>query len=373
MSPSLSSLVRPAAAGLRAVGADGVLRAIGDRGRLERGPRGRRWVPRPSRPFQILIYHRVRPGPSPFAIDAIPPERFARQMEHLARHFRVLPLEELRRRAEERSVPPRAIAVTFDDGYADNHEFALPILARLGLPATVFVVTGCVGTGVAPWHDRVLRAFERTPLREALLPWSDELVAFPTEPDRRAAAFRTLAFLKPMAEEERLAAVSRLDDTLEIPEEARGFGGLMLDWDQVRGLHRRGVAIGSHTVTHPILSRVAPDRIRSELVDSKRAIEEAVGEPATLFAYPNGRPEDYTAEVVAALDCAGYRVAVTTSFGTNEPGDDPLRWRRGTPWEPDLPRFALKLAYYRLAGETGAPRPGPASPSATAPTGGAAR
>lgn len=358
MSAALAGLVRPAAAALCAAGFDGALRALGDRGRLARGAGGIRWAPRSARPFQILIYHRVRPGPSPFAIDAVPPERFAAQMEHLARNFRVLPLEELRRRAEAGTIPPRAAAVTFDDGYADNHEHAWPILRRLGLPATVFVVTCCVGTGDVPWHDRVLRAFERTPRRDAALPWSADPVSFPTLSDRRAAAFRTLAHVKPFAEAERLAAVARLDDTLEVPEEARRFEGLMLDWKQVRDLHGGGVAIGSHTVTHPILSRVAGDRVRAELTDSKRAIEQALGEEVSLFAYPNGRPEDYSADVVAEARRAGYRVAVTTSFGTNESGDDPLTWRRGTPWEPDRARFALKLAYYRLAGESGPPRPG---------------
>ena len=143
-------------------GADRAMRAAGDRWKLVQDGGARRWVRRASPPFPILIYHRVNPWPSSFAIDVTPPDRFRRQMEHLARRYRVLPLEELWRRTQEGSLPPRCVAVTFDDGYADNHEFALPILRELGIPATVFVVTGCIGTGVIPWHDRVLAAFERT-------------------------------------------------------------------------------------------------------------------------------------------------------------------------------------------------------------------
>ena len=361
MSPLASSLLRAAAAGLCAAGADGILRSVGDRSRVVRGRGAPRWIGRASRPFQILIYHRVRPGPSPFAIDAMEPEWFERQMGHLARHYRVLPLEELGRLARERKIPPRAVAVTFDDGYADNLEYALPILRRWGLPATLFVVTGCIGTGIVPWHDRVLRAFEHTTRRELLLPGEESALALGTEIERRAAAFRALALLKPLQEEARLERVARVGDALEVSREVTEAPGLMLDWEQVLALRRGGVAIGSHTVSHPILSRQAPERVWDELVESKRRIESAIGEPVTLFAYPNGRPEDYTPEVVSMVDRAGYRVGVTTSFGTNEADDDPLRWRRGTPWEADLPRFALKLAYYRFAGESGPPR------AATAP------
>jgi hypothetical protein len=67
-----------------------------------------------------------------------------------------------------------------------------------------------------------------------------------------------------------------------------------------------------------------------------------------LFAYPNGRPEDFTGETMAMLEKAGYEAAVTTTFGANEAGESPFLWRRGTPWEPDDARFALKLAYYRM-------------------------
>ncbi len=355
----MSGLARFAAAGLRAARLDALLRAAADRGRAGGGAG---WAARRTPPSQILIYHRVLPGSAPFAIDAIPPERFRAQMEHLARSYRVLPLEEIRTRALDGSLPRRAIAVTFDDGYADNHDHALPILRALGLPATVFLATACIGTGAVPWHDRVLRAFETTTRREADLPGEPAPTPLQDVAARRAAAFRLLPRLKPLEETERLAAVDRLVETLGTAASDAEPRRLMLSWEEVRAMRRGGFAVGSHTVTHPILSRQPSERAAWEIVESKRAIEEALGEPVTLFAYPNGRPEDYSPEIVAMVGRAGYRVAVTTSFGTNEAGDDPLRWRRGTPWEPDANRFALKLAYYRLAGPSGTP-PDAAPPS----------
>ncbi len=350
MSSVREGVQRAAASLLYRGGALRILLSAGDRWRLERGGGARRWTRRTAPPFLILIYHRVNPRPSPFAIDVNPPDRFRMQMEHVAKHYRVLPLEDLWRRSRDGSLPPRSVAVTFDDGYADNHDFALPILQRLGLPATVFLVTGCIGTGVIPWHDRVLAAFERTTRTEAVLPGSPEPVRWDGLAARRAAAFRVLVALKPMDEADRLAGVARVEAALDAAAPANGADGpLMLGWDQVRAMHRGGFAIGSHTVTHPILSRQTTERVQDEVTRSKRAIEEAIGEPVTLFAYPNGRPEDYNQETIDLVRRAGYRVAVTTTFGANEPGDDPLLWKRGTPWETDLPRFALKLSYYRLA------------------------
>jgi peptidoglycan/xylan/chitin deacetylase (PgdA/CDA1 family) len=339
-----------AAAAFQAAGGARLFRAASNRWALESS----RGVPRLKRrsapPFLVLIYHRVHPEPGPFMIDAIRPERFGREMEHLAAAYRPLPLEELIERSRNGTVPKGAVAVTFDDGYADNFEHAFPILRRHGIPATIFLVTGCVGTGRVPWHDEVLLAFAATRRGEIRMPGVP--AGTPPQPlgtveERRGAAFRALAALKPLPEEERLSAIESLRAEL-------GGGGageetrLMLDWDRVRVMRRAGVHFGSHTETHPILSRVAPDRAREEVTRSKREIERALGEEVTLFAYPNGKTQDYTDQTVGLLREAGYRAAVTTSFGVNEAGDDPFRWRRGTPWEGDPARFALKLAYYRL-------------------------
>ena len=340
-----------------ALGADRWMASIGERIALPRPGSTLGLRRRLKSPFQILIYHRVTPSRLAFAIDARPVEQFDRQMRILARSYRVLPLVEILARSREGTLPPRALAVTFDDGYADNYEHALPVLRKHGIPATVFVVTGCIGTGVVPWHDRVLQAFERTRLTGFRLPGEDAESALRTPEERHRTAFRALAALKPLPEAERLAEVGRIETGLEIAPED-GASRLMLDWDQVRALHRAGVSIGSHTVTHPILSRQAPDRVWWELTESKRVIEEAIGDRVTLFAYPNGRPEDFTGETMTMLEKAGYEAAVTTTFGANETGESPFLWRRGTPWEPDDARFALKLAYYRMfLAPSAAPRP----------------
>ena len=342
-----------------AAGGDAVLRALADRWALEGQGRGRapHLRPRATPPFQILIYHRVHPDAGPFTIDAVPPDRFDRQMKHLARAYHTLPLEELLDRAREGTLPHRAVAVTFDDGYADNFEHAFPILRRRGIPATVFLVSGCIETGAMLWHDRVLRAFAATGRRRWRSPWDGMEAHAETVPDRRRAAFRALGALKPLAEEARLASVAQLEEELGVTPPS-GDERLMLDWKGLRAMGDGGISFGSHTETHPILSRTDPARAWLELTRSKQAIEEGAWRPVTLFAYPNGRPEDYTEEIVGLVRRAGYRAAVTTTFGANEAGDDVYRLRRGTPWLPGDAGFRLQLAFHRLCDPGPVPRAG---------------
>lgn len=349
-----------AAALLQVAGGEPLLRAMGNRWMLASGPAGGGWKRRSSPPFLILVYHRVHPAPGPFMIDPVPPDRFDAQMRHLARAYRPLPLAELLQRSREGTVPAGAVAVTFDDGYADNAAHAFPILKRHGIPATIFLVTGCIGTGRIPWHDEVLLAFAAArggTIRIPGLPAEAPPLPLTTEAERHHAAFTVLAALKPLPEAERLAGVRAIQEALGAGDAAEA-ASLMLDWDRVRALRDEGISFGAHTVTHPILSRVTPERALEEIGRSKETVERELGVEAPFFAYPNGRPEDYDAASVEALRAAGVRVALTTTFGANEAGDDPLRWRRATAWTADPRRFALQLAWYRLRGPEPMPAPG---------------
>jgi peptidoglycan/xylan/chitin deacetylase (PgdA/CDA1 family) len=101
-------------------------------------------------------------------------------------------------------------------------------------------------------------------------------------------------------------------------------------------------------VSHPILSQVSAEQAREEIFGSAQMIEAACGRRPRAFAYPNGRPEDYSQVVTALVREAGFSCAVTTRFGVNTAAVSPYELRRGGPWEPHLPTFALKLAGYRL-------------------------
>jgi peptidoglycan/xylan/chitin deacetylase (PgdA/CDA1 family) len=294
--------------------------------------------------FPILSYHRVNDERDPF-FPSLPTEVFERQMAFVADTYVVLPLEELVERMDRDRVPRNALAITFDDGFRDNLTHAAPVLARYGLPATVFLATGVIGTGEALWFDRLALAFKLTRVGVYHAPWgSGERLG--TVEERLAGLGRTLRHLKSVPDEERRRGVEAVLGALGV-REAGAFKSLMLSWDDVHALTGLGVAIGAHTVSHPILARLDPEGARAEIEGSRDMIAAACGRRPRAFAYPNGRPEDCGGAARIVRE-AGFSCAVTTVFGVNTARSSPYELRRGGPWEPELPTFALKLAGYRL-------------------------
>ena len=300
---------------------------------------------RASPAFSIFTYHRVNDEADPF-FASMPTEVFERQIAHVARVYRVLPLEDLVQRMRQGTLPRNAVAVTFDDGYRDTLTHAAPILARHGVPATVFLATGFIGTGQVPWVDRVALAFKVTEATEYVAPWG-ETVSLATAPARVDAAGRLVEHLKRLPDDDRRRAFDRLLQAFTVGDE-KAFNELMLTWDDVNALVALGFSIGAHTVNHPILSRVSAERAREEIEGSRATITSACGRPPQVFAYPNGGVEDYTPTVARLVCQAGFSCAVTTRFGVNTRETSPWELRRGGPPDHHLPTFALKLAWYQL-------------------------
>lgn len=301
---------------------------------------------RRSRNIQILTYHRVNDERDPF-FPAIPTAVFESQMTYLASHFNVCSLEEALERMKKKDIPENAVVITFDDGYRDNYLNAFPILKRLGIPATIFLATDAIGSGRTLWHDVVFSAFRETRL-PLLGGFGNDSREHPlrTLDEKLAAQRAVLEFLRSLEEGVRSFWIERLLERLKV-DRIKGLN-LMLTWDEVKAMHKSRISFGSHTATHPILSRLSTDRASEEIYGSKRVIEEVLGAPVTTFAYPNGREKDFTDLTKKILKEAGYACAVSTIFGSNYSGQDLFALRRGTPWEEDLPRFALKLAWYKF-------------------------
>ena len=298
--------------------------------------------------FQILLYHRVNDERHPF-FGGLPTASFAAQMEALARWFRVLPLAEAVERAARRELPPRAVAITFDDGYRDNYENALPILKRLRLPATIFLTTDFIGTNRRLWHDRLADAVAGTGLRSATCAGLG--LDFTSRVGRRDA-FRALAGrLRTLPEPEKLRELDEIEALLAVRGEGRDSGApVMLDWDQVRAMNREGIAFGAHTATHPILTRIPLGDARGEIERSRDAIRTNVGCDATLFAYPNGRAGDFNPEIQTLVREAGFQAAVSTLWGGNTAETDRFALRRVPGAGRDAALFGLRTAWYRMQG-----------------------
>jgi len=281
-----------------------------------------------SRRFQILTYHKVSPDTHPF-FGPVDPVVFEQQMLFLKECYRVIPLSELVERSQRGDVPGRAVAITFDDGYRDNYEFAFPILKKYRLPATVFVATGAIGTGEMLWHDRIFDAFR-----------------FATADARDLSLQASLDKARSLYGEAREQWVQQVEQKLE-PSFPPGYAAYMLSWDQIREMHAAGIEFGSHTITHPILSRIPHDEMLKELRESKQLLTDYLGNAIISFAYPNGKTPDYNDDVKAALKQCGYSYAVTTRPGFNRAFADPFELRRGQPWQKDIQLFRMSFFLQR--------------------------
>jgi len=318
---------------------------------LQKNPEGAPAFPfiqkRRSRNFQILSYHRVNNDRDPF-FRAVSVDVFEKQMEYLVSHFHVCSLEEAVERMKSKDIPDNTIVITLDDGYKDNYLNAFPIFKKLSMPATIFLATDSIGSGRILWHDRVFSAFRQT--KEHFLAWYESnSKGYPlrTLQEKLFAQKEVLKFLRSLDDDKRLFWIDHLVEKLKV-EDRKEVPDLMLTWDEVKLMHNYGISFGSHTVTHPILSRLSVDKAQEEIEKSKKSIEEKLGAPVKTFAYPNGSKEDFNRVTKNLLKEAGYICAVTTVFGTNESDQDLFELRREWIWGDYLPGFAMRLNWYKF-------------------------
>ena len=290
--------------------------------------------------LSILIYHRVQAEPDPLFPDEMHARRFDELCGWLARDFNVLPLDAAIAALQAGRLPARACCITFDDGYADNLHFAAPILHKHGLPATVFVSTGFLDGG-RMWNDTVIEVMRRAPKgRLDLAELGLAGVELNGATSRRLAAEAVIDAIKYQPIEERLARTEALVRLARVtpPDD------LMLSSDELRRLHGQGVAIGAHTVSHPILARLDAEAARNEIAAGRAQLEKLLGERVALFAYPNGRPgRDYLPEHVDMVRELGFDAAVSTTWGATRSTTDRFQLPRFTPWDETQTRFGLRM------------------------------
>jgi peptidoglycan/xylan/chitin deacetylase (PgdA/CDA1 family) len=264
-------------------------------------------------------------------------------MRHIASRYNVVSSWDLvRALTDGYTLPPRAVAITFDDGYHCFLDTAMPVLRNLGLPVTLFVATHMAGKpGALFWWDELYRAIRGTELQELEI-----------------SGLGTLSLSN---KQERAEAFSRLVDHIErLPQENNALlrsivarsgvepnrESYLLDWDQLRALEAEGVAIGPHSRHHPILAQATPHRVTSETRGSWRDLCAKLQRPLPIFCYPNGREHAVNRTVMDAVKETGLAAAFTTSPGLNVVGKtDPYRlYRVGATAGESLRHFAIKLS-----------------------------
>lgn len=292
-----------------------------------------------KRSLLVLIYHRVVPEADPLLPDEPDAAGFAAQMDTVARSFNVLPLVDGVRRLYSGRLPRRAVCVTFDDGYANNFDVALPILKMHGIPATVFVAPAFLSGG-RMFNDTVIEALRRAPAELDLEDIGFGRLTLPDAASRVQAIAKILPTLKYRPQHERLALSETIAERVGVALPS----DLMMTEDQVRRLHENGIEVGAHTMTHPILTNLEEPMARREIVDSKARLEAIVGSPVVSFAFPNGRPgRDYQAQHVRLVQAAGFELAVSTAWGAATPTSDLFQIPRIAPWDRTALRFGLRM------------------------------
>ncbi len=300
----------------------------------------------------VLAYHRIgdpnTPGFDTFRPNmSASPAAFAAQMDFICQRFNVISGSELVAWLQgQHKLPPHPALITFDDGYRDNFECALPILQQRNLPAIIFLATDYIGNTKPFYYDLAAYCFRHIHQNQANLPlvgwrrWKDE-------ESRAAVLVDWLSTLKKLPDDEKWMAIEQLPRALgiSVPEDA--FAKLYLTWDQVGAMIKAGIEMGAHTQSHPILTRVCLEQARAELAGSRARIEAETGRPVTTFAYPNGLPADFNSDILAAIQQVGFKAAFTLMPGPARLAEvqaSPLAIRRVYISRKDtLPRFAAKV------------------------------
>jgi peptidoglycan/xylan/chitin deacetylase (PgdA/CDA1 family) len=287
----------------------------------------------------VMIYHRVLREADPLLPGEPDAETFSAQMDLVATHFNPLPLATAIKQLREGSLPARAICITFDDGYANNCEVALPILAARSIPATVFVAPSYLNGGLM-FNDIVIETIRRASGELDLREEGLNVFQLSDMRSRMRATEAIVMALKYLQPEERLRRAKSIAERVgaEVPTD------LMMTDDQVRKMANGGIEIGAHTMSHPILKSVDDRVARDEIFGSKRMLEEIVGAPVSTFAYPNGKPnQDYGRAHVELVKEAGFSCAFTTAWGAPTRTSDVFQIPRVAPWDAHASRYAARL------------------------------
>jgi peptidoglycan/xylan/chitin deacetylase (PgdA/CDA1 family)/O-antigen/teichoic acid export membrane protein len=294
----------------------------------------------------IIMFHGIEPERlEPSCSHVLDVATLRRELKFVRRHFRVMPLDEALESLRAGTLPARAVALTFDDGTRNLATHAAPVLRSLGLPAAVFLVTGPMGTAETLWPDRLWLALARTKAPSVDLTEAGLGVrSLGTAAARSEAYAAAVDRFKDLDDGERIGQMESLVAALD-PEPIADAGPFrLLSWDEADTLAADGrVTLHPHSVTHPILARCPDDKVANEIFDSCDRLERATGRTPTVFAYPNGRAQDFDGRARVALRRRGVGWALSTTSGFANSGSDPLALPR-IPANSSFAMFRLQVS-----------------------------
>lgn len=318
------------------------------------------------RDLRVLAYHRVRELPADFAFDpalvSATPEGFRAQMRHLGERFQPVTCREVVAALDGGAALPRnAVLVTFDDGYDDNHAIAFPILRELGVPATFFISTGHIDSGLPYAYDWLVHLVVTMDGPRLRLPELDIDMPLPAErAARQALTGMVLDRLKYLDDAGQQAVIDALQARCGRPRTATHADCRPMTWEQVREMRDGGMEIGGHGAHHRMLAKLSDDALAAEVAECQARLTTELGAPAIALSYPVGGPDAYDGRVIDAVRAHGFRVAFSYVSGVSTPDQDnryrllrvPVeadvdeRWFQGIVAAPEVFSHASKLRVY---------------------------
>jgi len=272
----------------------------------------------PLRGIKILTYHRVN-GEEQYNLGlTISVSNFERQIRYLKMNCNILSLQEAVQILNNgQKIPPKSVAITFDDGYEDNYVNAFPILKRYGIPATIFLSVMHINNGTRLWVDQIVDAMDQLSGDYLdLTNLSMGVYKTKTVEDKQKAIYEISKIIKKSL----LPQKKKVINYLETLSSTHKFKNPMLSWEQIKEMKNYGISFGSHCMNHFILTKIPIQDAAFEIIQSKKVLEDKLGKEISFFAYPNGSMGDFNDQIIELLKDAGYSCACTLISGSNRVG-----------------------------------------------------
>jgi|HubBroStandDraft_6_1064221.scaffolds.fasta_scaffold34562_3 peptidoglycan/xylan/chitin deacetylase (PgdA/CDA1 family) len=304
----------------------------------------------------VLNYHRIAvPDRDPFdpGVFSASRDQFYEQIAYLKRRVSLVTLQEAMafvEGADRAAARHCRVLITFDDGYLDNYQAAFPILKSLGVQGVFFLVTSLVGTSHVPWWDHIAYVLRTAQRRRFLLRYPADLAVDLDAKGFTPSLNEVFGLYKLPSNTEPVRFVS------ELQQEARGeepprCPRRFLDWSEAREMVSGGMAIGSHTHSHAVLTQLGPEQQLSEMGQSRLLLSSELGIEAEALAYPVGAKATFSDETQQVARDVGYRVAFSAHGGTNLPGaTSRYDVKRVGIDNQSSPRFKVQAAICRITG-----------------------
>lgn len=265
------------------------------------------------------MYHRFSDKNEPFKVNQ---KVFENQIQFLRKKYNFISLTHYAEflNGQKTDLPNNPIIITIDDGFKDNYDFAYPVLKKYSIPATIFITFDFINDKKWLWFNKLKYILQQTKYKTFNFQLGSHTKQFylNSVESQRNARLTIFNYCKSIRSSEIDVLLNHLSETLKVPTPAQSSGDFLpLTWEQIKEMQKSHIEFGSHTCSHPILSKMKYDQLKKEIILSRKEISLKIGSEVSSFCYPVGTPEDINDDVIQITKEAGYSCAVTTIPGSN--------------------------------------------------------